>query len=163
MERQQLPYRRNVGAIVRRFDDQILMCERLTPRDTWQFPQGGIDAGETREQALWRELTEELGFEDPRAILDVVAQGPETIYEFSPNYDAPITRKYRGQRQTLFLLDFRGTDEHFVLDRHDEPEFAAIQWVSVSNAMDLLWEFKRPVLEATLAALEGVFDAGFGR
>ena len=146
-------YRPNVGAVLRRDDGLLLMCERLSPRGVWQFPQGGIDAGESIEQALWRELGEELGFTDPRSICAVVAQGPPVRYDFPADYDAPVARLYRGQEQTLFLLQFAGTDSDFALDQFVEPEFASFGWFGLDETIDRLWEFKRGVLLNSLDAL----------
>lgn len=156
-----LGYRQNVGAILRRFDNLILMCERLRPQGTWQFPQGGVDHGESTEFALWRELGEELGFEAPESVCSLVACGPETNYDFAPDYDAPIARKYQGQRQTLFLLDFHGCDDDFRLDWHDEPEFQDFRWVTPAESLELMWGFKRPVLDATFEALAAELEAGY--
>lgn len=160
--REELGYRANVGVILRRHDDLILLCERLRPADTWQFPQGGIDEGESAEEAMWRELTEELGLEHPQEVCSIVAEGPATTYDFAPDYDAPIAKKYRGQRQTLFLVDFHGTDSDFRLDWYHKPEFCDFRWVTAEDALDLMWGFKRPVLEATYDALAAEFAAGFG-
>jgi len=156
-----LGYRTNVGALLRRADNLLLMCERITPSGTWQFPQGGVDAGETHESAMWREITEELGFEAPKELCELVGVGPATTYDFAPDYDAPITRRYRGQLQTLFLLDFHGTDDNFDLAWHDEPEFRDTRWVTVEQSLELIWGFKRPVLEATFSALSNELQRGF--
>lgn len=153
MERDERGWRPNVGAILRRGDNLYLMAERLTPRDTWQFPQGGVDAGETHEEALWRELHEELGLRDPRALCEVVARGPAVRYDFPEGYDAPIARRWKGQEQTLFLLDYRGGDEDFDLELWHTPEFRAVGWFTREEMCQRLWEFKRGVLEATLEAL----------
>ena len=55
-------YRLNVGIMVVNAHRRLLMGKRVR-RNAWQFPQGGIDPGETPQDALWRELYEELGFE----------------------------------------------------------------------------------------------------
>jgi putative (di)nucleoside polyphosphate hydrolase len=151
-------YRTNVGAIIRE-GDRILMCERIEPEGIWQFPQGGVDPGETHVEALWRELGEELGLRAPREALAIVARGPAVPYDFPDDYDAPIARHYRGQMQTLFVLDFSGSDQEFRLDAHHEPEFRSFRWVTVEQAVDLIWDFKRPVLEATLEELSAYFGS----
>jgi len=162
MTRDSLPYRPNVGAILRRHDNLVLMCERLAPRGIWQFPQGGIDPGESPVDTLWRELTEELGLVRPEERCELVGQGPAVNYDFPADYADPIARRYRGQNQTLFLLDFHGTDDDFDLQLHVAPEFASFGWYSVAEAHSLLWEFKRGVLTRCLEELRPLFDAGFG-
>jgi 8-oxo-dGTP diphosphatase len=57
---------RVVAAILRR-EDQLLLCHRSPRRrwfpDVWDFPGGHVEAGEQPEDALRRELVEELGVE----------------------------------------------------------------------------------------------------
>ena len=53
-------YRPNVGIIITNSDGQLLWARRYG-QDAWQFPQGGIKNDETPEQALYRELKEEIG------------------------------------------------------------------------------------------------------
>lgn len=162
MTRSALPYRPNVGAILRRSDNFVLMCERLAPRGVWQFPQGGVDPGESQVDTLWRELTEEVGLVDPREHCVLVGHGPAVNYDFPDGYPDPIARRFRGQTQTLFLLDFYGTDADFDLNHHVAPEFASFGWYSLADAHALLWEFKRGVLTQCMASLKPAFDAGFG-
>ena len=54
-------FRANVGIVVANDHGQVLWARRVGGRDAWQFPQGGINQGETPEQALYRELEEEVG------------------------------------------------------------------------------------------------------
>lgn len=147
-------YRDNVGAILRRPDGLILMAERIDLPGIWQFPQGGVDPGESREDALWRELSEELGLASPKDVCTIIGQGPPTRYDFPEGYDAPVARKYRGQEQTLFVLEFSGVDADFRLDAYAEPEFRSVAWVTVDTAHARLWEFKRAPFERALSALQ---------
>jgi putative (di)nucleoside polyphosphate hydrolase len=53
-------YRKNVGLIVLDQENRLLICRRKGKK-TWQFPQGGIDTGESHTKAAYRELFEEVG------------------------------------------------------------------------------------------------------
>ena len=53
-------FRPNVGIVVLGPNKQVLWAKRVG-QDAWQFPQGGIQRGESPEDALYRELHEELG------------------------------------------------------------------------------------------------------
>ena len=51
-------FRPNVGIILANDRGQVLWARRVGGRDAWQFPQGGIDADESPEEAMYRELWE---------------------------------------------------------------------------------------------------------
>jgi putative (di)nucleoside polyphosphate hydrolase len=155
-----LPYRPNVGAMLRRSDGLILIAERINMPGQWQFPQGGVDKGESLEEALWREVEEELGLCPMRDYCTILGQGPGVRYDFPPELKTRITKKYSGQDQTLFVLGFEGKDSDFVLDHHHKPEFQAIRWVTPREAIDAMWAIKRPILEQTIAALPEIFSGG---
>ena len=55
-------FRPNVGIILLNQKNQVFWGKRIRTH-SWQFPQGGIDRGETPEQALFRELQEEVGLQ----------------------------------------------------------------------------------------------------
>ena len=58
-------YRKNVGLIVLDQKNQLLVCRRRGKK-TWQYPQGGIDVGESHIKAAYRELFEEVGIKKNR-------------------------------------------------------------------------------------------------
>ena len=54
-------YRANVAILLLDAEERVLICERAKIPDAWQFPQGGVDKGESLEDALFREVREEIG------------------------------------------------------------------------------------------------------
>ena len=143
-------YRPNVGGILRRRDGHILLCERIDIPGTWQLPQGGVDPGETLEEALWRELGEELGLDAPRRTCRILDVGPALRYDFPADSRSQLSRRFRCQEQTLFLLEFTGTDDSFCLDADQRPEFSAFEGVFPRDALEKIWPPKRVVLERSL-------------
>src|ERR687895_2292528 len=55
-------YRPNVGIILANPRNEVFWGKRVN-QHAWQFPQGGIKAGETPLQAMYRELEEEIGLQ----------------------------------------------------------------------------------------------------
>ena len=53
-------------------DQQVLLAHRAPDRtnypNSWSFPGGHVEAGDTPRQAMVRELQEEVGVTDPKAI-----------------------------------------------------------------------------------------------
>ena len=52
-------YRPNVGIVICNRQGQVMWARRFG-QHSWQFPQGGINPGESAEQAMYRELFEEV-------------------------------------------------------------------------------------------------------
>lgn len=117
----------------------------------WQFPQGGVDRDETGEQALLRELHEEIGVV-PEHIRIVDSKGPY-YYLFG---NGRTKKGYHGKEQVYFLADFLGSDSH--IDVHTEhPEFQAFRWVLPAE-FDIGWlpEMKQEVYRAVFSDFFGV-------
>ena len=134
-------FRPNVAALLVDGDGRLLICERRDFANSWQFPQGGIDRGESPAEALQRELDEELGLE-PRHY-KVLRYRSGYRYYFPPTSKA--FRKYAGQEQTYFLCKMLGTDADIRLDKH-KPEFVRWRWIQPEE-FDYAWlpNFKHPV------------------
>ncbi|MEO7932289.1 MAG: NUDIX domain-containing protein [Chthoniobacterales bacterium] len=134
-----IKYRPNVAAILQREDGQILVGERRDYSGAWQFPQGGVDAGESLEQALRREIWEEIGLESDAYEVGEM-RGPYR-YEFMRK------RKnwgFDGQEQHYFLLHAQPGCSPKVEVRH--PEFQKLRWIWPPE-FQLVWlpEMKKPV------------------
>jgi putative (di)nucleoside polyphosphate hydrolase len=147
-----LPYRANVGAALFNAQGRVFIGRRTgmpdgTP-ETWQMPQGGIDAGEDPSDAVFRELREEIGTNDAT----ILAEHPEWLsYDLPENPQRDAFRgRFRGQRQKWFALRFNGADSDIVLDRDPHPEFSAWRWAALAELPDLIVPFKRPVYEAVV-------------
>ena len=123
MSKNEPKLRANVAAILRNREGKILICERIHIRNAWQFPQGGVDDGETLEQALTRELHEEIGIEPG----DFRIVEKRTGY----HYMFPAGRKkgFEGKDQTYFLCDFLADDSKINVATAS-PEFRGWKWIA---------------------------------
>ena len=133
-------YRPNVAAILTNRAGRILVGERMEVPNSWQFPQGGLEPGETPEEALPRELREELSLEPS----DYTVEEKRGPYRYL--FAAGHTKKgYLGQEQTYFRLRFRGPESR-INPATADPEFRAVRWIEPA-AFSLSWlpEMKREV------------------
>ncbi len=145
-----LPYRPCVGVMLLNAQGQVFVGRRIDQTvEGWQMPQGGIDEGETPEQAVMRELKEEVGTDKATIIRSL----PDWL-----NYDLPphligvaLHGKYRGQTQKWFALRFTGTDADINLVTH-EPEFATWRWVSMDDLPNMIVPFKRDIYRKVIDA-----------
>ena len=148
-------YRKGVGIILLNQDKKLFVGKRIDQTsEAWQMPQGGIDAGETPQQALMRELKEEVGT-DKASILHEI---PEWLHYDLPDY---LARKlwggrYKGQLQKWFVLNFDGTDADINIKTHI-PEFMEWQWIKPHQAPDLIVDFKRDLYQRIIAKIPSHF------
>lgn len=150
-----LPYRTNVGVMLVRPDGQVFVGERRDTPDAWQMPQGGIDAGETPQQAALRELWEETGIAADR--VKIIGQTQDWLsYDLPPDVVPKIWKgRYRGQKQKWFLLRFLGDDADVNLAAHTPPEFSRWHWLAADRLVASIVPFKREVYQQVLDAFAG--------
>lgn len=149
MSKSEPTYQPNVAGILRNRDGKILICERSTIRGAWQFPQGGVDAGETREQALARELWEEISLDADDFGIVERRDGYRYLFQGGKK------RGHDGKDQTYFLCDFLAKDSKINVQT-EHPEFRAWKWIAPE-------EFRREWLPAMKHAVyAAVFQDFFG-
>lgn len=146
-------YRPNVGIILCNARNQVFWAKRIN-QHAWQFPQGGIKAGETPEQAMFRELTEEVGLQ-PEHVRILGRTRNWLRYDVPSHWVRRDSRgQYRGQKQIWFLLRLTGRDCDVCLRASNHPEFDAWRWSEYWIEFDSVVEFKRDVYRLALEELE---------
>ena len=147
-----LPYRPGAGVMLLNRQGKALVGQRLdSTLEAWQLPQGGLDEGETPEEGAYRELEEETGVN--RRHVEIIARCPEQLtYDLPDDLVGKMWKgKWRGQRQTWFLMRFLGEDKDVDLET-EEPEFRAWKWADPAELPALIVPFKTKLYEDVLAA-----------
>lgn len=143
-------FRPNVGIILLNKYQEVFWAKRCGPLDAWQFPQGGIDRGETPEQALYRELYEEVGLEK---------EDVKCLAETSDWFTYHLPKKYLrldslplciGQKQKWFLLELRAPAEKINFMLGSKPEFQEWRWVDYWYPVEHVIRFKKNVYRKAL-------------
>jgi putative (di)nucleoside polyphosphate hydrolase len=140
-------YRPNVAAVIlsSKYPEKVeVLIAKRNDVDAWQFPQGGIDEGESPKEALLRELKEEIGTDE----VEILAEMPEwQKYDF-PKRIAKKMYPFDGQTQKYFLVKLKPNAK---IDLNTEiPEFEDYKFVSVDEVFDYVKSFKRPVYKTVL-------------
>jgi len=150
-------YRANVGIVLLNGHNEVFWGKRVG-QHSWQFPQGGIQHGESPEEAMYRELHEEVGLLSEH--VQIIGRTRDWL-----RYDVPeeyLRRQhptrvhrpaYRGQKQIWFLLRLVGLDSDIHLRASEHPEFDAWRWVPFWIELNSVIEFKREVYQLALSEL----------
>ena len=150
-------YRPNVGIVLLNGSNEVFWGKRVG-QHSWQFPQGGIQHGESPEEAMYRELHEEVGLLPEH--VQIIGRTRDWL-----RYDVPeefLRRQtanrmqrasYRGQKQIWFLLRLTGHDSDIHLRTTEHPEFDAWRWHPYWIELDTVVDFKREVYELALSEL----------
>lgn len=137
-------YRANVGIILINPKGKLLLAGRIGGRG-WQFPQGGLHADENLEQAMYRELHEEIGLL-PEDVEVVGATVDWLRYKLPDQYIRKNSKPLCiGQKQRWFLLKMRCNEDQLRLDCSATPEFDRWRWVDFWRPVHEVIYFKRRV------------------
>jgi len=154
-------YRPNIGIVLMNRFGKVLWARRAS-RDGWQFPQGGIKRNESLEDALFRELYEEVGLENRH--VNMLAHTSQWLRYDLPKSYLRRTRqrgnsRFRGQKQIWCLLALVGDDSQVCLSASERPEFDKWIWTDWRSAVQRIVDFKRPVYESVWLELNPFLSA----
>ena len=145
-------FRPNVGIILANSMGQVLWARRIG-QNAWQFPQGGINESESPEQAMYRELKEEIGLSPHDVEVVAVTRGwlryrlPKRMIR---HHSHPVCV---GQKQKWFLLRMLSEDNAVSIDATESPEFDGWRWVSYWYPLGQVVAFKRDVYRKAMREL----------
>lgn len=145
-------FRLNVGIILCNGQRKLFWGRRVG-QDAWQFPQGGIDDNESPEDALFRELKEEVGL-GPHQVEILGCTKGWLRYRLPKRY---VRRNCQplciGQKQRWYLLRLLCDENDFCFDQCDKPEFDHWRWVHYWRPIRDVVYFKRNVYSRALREL----------
>lgn len=137
-------FRQGVGIILVNAKRQLFLAKRIG-KEAWQFPQGGIQEAESPEQAMFRELKEEIGLQAQD--VKILATTRRWLRYRLPkrlvrHHSTPLCI---GQKQKWFLLQLLSNDDSIDLAATESPEFDSWSWVSYWYPLTKVVAFKRRV------------------
>ena len=151
-------YRKCVGMMILNDNNEILVGRRLDyPSGFWQMPQGGIDDNENPEEAVWREMMEEVGTNNA----ELIKMSSQWI-----NYNIPQDtldrlpwgKRYVGQTQKWFVFRFTGQESDINVGT-ENPEFSEWKWTKFDSLADNIVPFKRDVYKKILEEFKDIFSS----
>ena len=149
-------YRRCVGMMILNDKNEILVGKRMDhPSGHWQMPQGGIDENEDPEQAVWREMKEEIGTNKAR----MIKQSKQWINYKIPSETLatlPWGNKFIGQTQKWFVFRFNGNDDEINVGT-ENPEFSEWKWSNHNLLVENIVPFKRNTYMKILKEFSNLF------
>lgn len=153
-------YRCGVGMMLVNDENKIFVGQRYRKKTpAWQMPQGGIDQNEELDQAMLRELQEEIG----TCCVEILAKSKKWYsYDLPPEDAARLWGgRFKGQRQIWYALRFRGEDKDInIQTRH--PEFREWKWVPKEDVLGLIVPFKEKLYRDVLTDLWPYVEQGNG-
>ena len=147
--------RQNAAAVIENSEGLILACERRNIRGAWQVPQGGIDEGESAEDAVLREIREETGIDSK--FLKIVAKSSKVSYLFPRSVSWKSNKgKFDGQEQVYFRIKI--ADSGWKLAEETE-EFVSFEWITRKEMVARIVPFKK---DCYIKAFKELFGEDYG-
>ncbi len=153
-------FRPNVGIVISNNLGDVFWARRVGGDNAWQFPQGGMQPNEAAEDALYRELFEEVGLTPSSVKILAVTRNwlryrlPNRLRR---NNSSP---RFRGQKQKWYLLQLIGNESDISMNCSDKPEFDAWRWVSYWYPLTQIVAFKQEVYRRALHELAPAIQVG---
>ena len=155
-------FRTGVAIVLINEKKQVFWAKRIG-QNAWQFPQGGILPNESPEQAMFRELREEIGL-NPQDVEIVGCSARWFNYRLPRRmvryYSQPICI---GQRQKWYLLRLIGDESRVRFDVGNTPEFDGYRWVKYWHPLRRVVAFKRRVYRLALQEFAQILFPQRGR
>ena len=137
-------------------NNEILVGRRIDhPSGFWQMPQGGIDENEDPEEAVWREMLEEIGTNNAK-IIKISDQWIKYEIPEKTLKTLPWGKKYIGQQQKWFAFRFAGQDKEINVGT-ENPEFSEWKWAKINSIIDNIVPFKRLVYSKIIEEFKELF------
>ncbi len=148
------PYRQSVSAFIFDESNKLLICSLNLDVDyDWNIPGGGIEEGETPEDAIYRELKEEVNI-SPEDLILLKKSEIVNRYDFTSKHITVLStksgRQHRGQERIQFIFRYIGKPSTV---RPGDTEIKEIKWMDL-NDVDKYLDFERINLNAKAVLLE---------
>lgn len=139
-------WRINVAAIIRDAAGHILLGRKSLRSRYLHFPQGGVKQGESLQQAVLREIHEEVGI--PPESCTILAEFPGLRYTYRKKNKK--SKFWLGQQQTYFLISVPGCTP--AVNCSASSEFCAALWQSQEQfSIEQIVPFKRTAVARAMA------------
>lgn len=145
-------FRANVGIVLSNKEGKLFWARRAG-MDAWQFPQGGIRPNEDVEEAMYRELREEIGLLPEH--VEIIASTDDWLRYWLPKrfIRQNIEPLCIGQKQIWYLLKLMVDESLVDLGLSKKPEFDNWCWIDYWAPVKQVVDFKQSVYERALKEL----------